>query len=494
MAGFESGETVRRGTLFSLLAEAVRVVAAAALTLVLVRVLAPHEFGILALASGIGIVVGVLSDFGTSASASRFVAERRSDPAAVAAVVRDALRIKLLISGVVALALFALAGPVADAYGEPDLVWPLRAVAAVTLTQSVFTLFASVGIGLARNALQARMYSVQSITETLSAITIVALGGGATGALLGRTAGYVLAAAVGGFVIARLVGRRIAPGRRDQGYGRRIATYAGALLVINAAWVVFDQIDVLLIGAYLGSASAGLFQAPLRVALLATIAGQAISNAVAPRVARHQEDATSIPTLLLALRLLVLLGMAITVVLMVWSRPLVDLLLGEDYRESAEVLLAVGPFIFFGFVAPLITVSANYLGHARRRMPIAVGTLALQIVLDVILIPRWGIVGPAIATSVSFGIYTILHLRLLVDVLDLDVRPLALTFGRALVAGGAFAGVLALAGTGTDLGLTSWILGLAGGLAAYAGVLLALGELRGGELRGLQAMARRRGA
>ena len=80
------------------------------------------------------------SDFGISTSASRFIAEHRSDRDAVAGLVSDALKLKLVVSTTVCSALFVLAGVIAHAYGTPTLTWALRGVAVAIFGQSLLLL------------------------------------------------------------------------------------------------------------------------------------------------------------------------------------------------------------------------------------------------------------------------------------------------------------------------------------------------------------------
>ena len=97
----------------------------AVLMIFLVRYLGPEEYGVFALALGVGSLMTVPADLGISVSAARFIAERRGNPDAMAAVVADAIRLKVFVTGAASLALLALAGPVANAYDTPDLTWPL---------------------------------------------------------------------------------------------------------------------------------------------------------------------------------------------------------------------------------------------------------------------------------------------------------------------------------------------------------------------------------
>ena len=130
------------------------------------------------------------------------------------------------------------------------------------------------------------------------------------------------------------------------------------------------------------------------------------------------------------------------------------------------------------------------LGQARRRVPIAVTAVVVNIALDVILIPRIGIVGGAIGTDVAYAIYVPAHFMLCRRVLDIDVRPIARTCVRAILAGAAMSLPLLYTLQG-GIWLQGWILGGGAALAAYAGVLLLTGEMRPGDVRALAARLRR---
>ena len=54
-------------------------------------------------------------------------------------------------------------------------------------------------------------------------------------------------------------------------------------------------------------------------------------------------------------------------------------------------------------VGPLLALSVNYLGEARRRIPLALAAVAVNAVLDAILIPKIGIVAGAIGSDIAFS-------------------------------------------------------------------------------------------
>ena len=399
-------------------------------------------------------------------------------------------------SGTVCVALVLAAGALADAYDEPDLAWTLRGIALAVFGQNLMQLYGSGFTALGRISLAFRATLLKSATELVATLGLVLAGAGAAGAAFGRSAGFLAGGVLGMAMMWRLVGRpQPAPGagkgRLSEVGIRRIAGYAGALFIVEGAFVLFEQIDVLLIGALLSATAAGLFQAPLRLVTFLHYPAYALAAGVAPRVARHELQGSSVDPFVAALRGLVLFQAAIIAPLVIWADPLVDLVLGPDYAESAEVLRALAPYVFLAGLGPLVSMAVNYLGEARRRVPIAIVAVAVNAAIDVVLIPEIGIVAGAIGTNVAYAIYVPAHLWICRDLVNLPLRPLLVSFGKALVAAAAMAGVLALFGT-EDVSVPALLVGGLLGVAVYVGVLLLTRELSTAELRALWASVRTR--
>lgn len=484
-------ESIARNTAFALATRVSTATFTAVLTLYLVRALGADDYGVFALALGVGGLLLLPADFGLSLSASRFVAENRGDRGRLATLIADSLRLKLLVSLVACGALAALADPIADAYGTPELEGPLRAVALAVFAQSFFLFFSSIFEALGRVSIGLRVVFVESLVEVSASIALVLLGAGATGAALGRGVGYAVGVVLALFFTRRLLGR--AP-RRTGGSTTplgQIVRYAGALLIIDGVWTLFARVDVLLIGAYLGTRDVGLFEAPVRLVALLGYVGAAVAAGVAPRLTRGGDSLPDAGALRDSLRYLIVLQGALLAPVIVWAEPIVDLLLGDEYEGSAAALRALAPVMFLSSLAPLVSLGVTYLGEARKRIPIALGALALNAAIDVVLIPEIGIVGAAIGSGVAYAIYVPAHLVVFRRVLDLPYTPLLVALAQTLVAAAAMAGVLALMGTG-DVAL--WVLfpGTLAGLVVYAGVALGLGAVSAAEVGTVAGRLRRR--
>jgi O-antigen/teichoic acid export membrane protein len=484
-------DSIARNAAFSLAIQLTGASLTAGLTLFLARALEPSGYGVFALAVATGSLLLLPSDLGISSSAARFIAERRGDTNAIAALLADALTLKLVVSGTVSAALILLAGPIADAYDEPSLVWPLRAVALALFGQSLMLFLSGSFVAQARVSASFRIDVSEALIEVSSSILYVLLGAGATGAAFGRATGYLAGAAIGAVVTARLVGRAaLAVGRFRSGSARAVARYAGPLFLVDVAYAASGAVAPMVIGGVLGASAVGLFQAPARLVTFLHYPGYALANGVAPRMARHDVEGRRTDAFRAALRWLLRLYAALTVPFVVWSEPIVDLLLGDGYEKSADVMRALTPVIFLSGLAPLVSLAANYLGEAARRVPIAVTTVILDLVLTLVLVDRYGVVGAAVGSSVGFTFYVLGHVYVCRRVIDLPLAPLAATLARVALAAVVMGGVLRLLG-GDDPSVIQWIAGPVAAVAAYLVVLLATRELTLGELRRALALVRR---
>ena len=470
--GERPGDSVRRSAGLALASQAVTAAFTAITTVFLVRALGPEEYGLWTLALGFAGLMLLPADFGVSQSAARFIAERRGKPTEIAAVLAEALRLKLILTSLFALLLFALATPIASLYDAPDLAWPLRGVAVALFGQSTVLLFAKAFVAMGRIAWQLRLFLSESAVEMTATIALVLIFGGATSAAFGRVIGYLCGAVLGAMLVWRLLGRRAVVERRGGPGLGALGSYAGAMLVVEGAFAVFSQLDVLLVGALLGTTAVGIYGAPLKLTVLLHYPGLALGQAIAPRLARHPDHPPDLAAFYSGLRYLIILQTGIAVAIAVWARPIVDLVLGPGYAESADVLRALAPYVLLQGLGPLVSTSVNYLGEARRRIPIVLGSVLLNLILIVVLTDAIGVTGAAISVDVSYAVYVGAHLWICTRLLDLSLRPLAVTALRTLPAAAALAGVLLALGT-SELGVVSWGAGIVCGTAAFLAVLIA---------------------
>jgi O-antigen/teichoic acid export membrane protein len=486
-------ESIGRSALLSFLGRGVSAAFTAALTLFLVRKLSPAEYGVFALTIGISDLVLLPADAGLSGAGVRFVAEHRGDSASLTRLVSRITRLKGIAVTAIAAALFAAAGPIANAYDTPSLAWPLRVVSIAMAGQSFFGFYVAAFMAVRRAGFTFRLLAVESAIEFSASVAFVLIAGGATAAVAGRSAGYACGAVIGWIVVRRFLRsatsakRPAQPGKADEFPSlRRLLHYAGALAVINAVTTAMFQVDLIIIGAVLGATAVGIFQAPLKLTLFLAFPALAAAKAVAPRLAKTVGGGGGNTEAFAGAIRIMLIAYAIVIApLIVWAQPITNLLLGSDFHEAARVVQLLTPYMYLLGVATLLAEGATYFGEARLRLIVSSVALVVNAGLDFVLLHAMGVSGASLATDAGFIILVLGLLWICHREVDLALAPVAITCLRSLIAAGVSWLLLELLG-GTDMSAATVVAAVILTPPVFAGVLLLTREVKLDELAALK--------
>lgn len=492
-SGPPSGESIGRSAVLSFLGRGASAAFTAALTLFLVRALRPSTYGVFALTVGISDLVLLPADAGLSGAGARFLAQHRGDPATLARVAHRVAAYKTLAVGATAAGLFALAGPLANAYHTPALMWPLRAVSIAMAGQSFFGFYAAAFMAVQRAGLALRLLGTESAIEFTASVVLVLLGGGATAAAAGRSVGYVCGAIIGWLLLRRFLGPRVRAAASDPAPSLRgLLRYAGALAVINAVSTAMFQVDLVIIGAVLGTAAVGVFQAPLKLTLFLAFPALAAAKAVAPRLARTVDGGGSrVDAFASAIRIMLLSYGVLIGPIIVWARPINDAILGSRYADAARVVQLLVPYLYLLGVATLLAEGVTYFGEARRRLIVSVAALVVNAGLDLLLLPLLGVTGASWATDAGFTVMVVGLLWICRAEIGLQLRPILLTSVRSIAAAATVWVALTLLG-GPHMSISVAVIAAVLILPVFVGALLLTGEIRRHEVAAWRQIVRRR--
>jgi O-antigen/teichoic acid export membrane protein len=199
-------------------------------------------------------------------------------------------------------------------------------------------------------------------------------------------------------------------GAFEAGRVRDYAMYGYPIAASLALTVVLSSTDRFVLEAYLGEAAVGAYHASYSIAnrtldVLFLWLGTAGQPALVMALERGGMDRLKVAAReQLSTFLLVGLPAAAGVALV--ARPLSEVLIGEELRTAAA---SVTPWIALS--ALLFGLTAYYFGQAftlgkkTKRLLIAMAIPAgMNVILNLILVPRFGVMGAAWATAASFGL------------------------------------------------------------------------------------------
>ena len=172
--------------------------------------------------------------------------------------------------------------------------------------------------------------------------------------------------------------------------------------------IVNNQASTIILGALEPPGQVGVFRVAMQVATLAAFGLQAVNLVVAPRFAElyARGEMKRLQRLVTAsTRAVLVFNVMLTVIFAIFGRPFLPLIFGPDFTASYVPLLImlVGQAVnsATGSVAFLLTMT----GHERETVHWVAVAAVLNILLNVVLVPIWGIRGAAIATAVSMIVW-----------------------------------------------------------------------------------------
>ena len=419
------------------------------LMLVLARVLlTPDEYGLLYLVISIIAVVQLVADLGLARSAARYVSEHKeSAPSTVPFILRTSIRYRLALIGTVLVALVLGRDLIAGVLDEPELSTLLLIGALYMVFQSMYAYYLTIFQGFNRVDLSATIEVINNVTRLVFVVALAALGLGVAGALFGYVAGAILGAVVGSVYLYRRY-RSYDDGGGDRSLRNRILKYSVPLTATNSATMIDNRLDTILVAYFVNPVAVSYYVLSKQISEFVLVPATSLGFSVSPTYGEQKandslEQAARIYETTLEYVFLLYIPAAVGIVLV--AEPALTLIFGSAYAGAAPVLQVFAVYLVFHAVTKVTTNGLDYLGRANARAVARGSTAIANAGLNVVLIPIYGAAGAAIATVITFGIYTLANVYVMHSELSLDLVRIARSLVLTAAIGGAMGlGVLVL--------------------------------------------------
>ena len=403
--------SLKRGTLVNFASRLATLGAGLAITVVTAR-LGTEPQGTFALfTSAEAILLTLFSGFGIALA--RRISHHAERPAAlVGAIVVTCVLLGLVAS--TAIGAFAKFGP--DAYAP---LWILAIAAPLLL---VAPNLAGVWLGQARMGPLA-VIAVAPPLIVLLGIAGVAMMGGITTIDLVLWCWVVakVLVTIGVLVFARRTGWVAAPDLRAL---RSELPFVAAIGATNLIGLLNLRVDLFLVQHFLGTSATGVYSVAVLVAELLWFVSFSVSQAAYAQIgARDAAGSGALVVRVVHWSLLALL--VASPLLWLGAYLVLPRLLGRAYVEALPILAILLPGVLaFGAGSTLSAFFTNQLG--RPIIPAVIATLSLIVnfAISWVLIPRLGMVGGALATSLSYLIAIVVAFSVFMRVSGTSLRSL----------------------------------------------------------------------
>jgi O-antigen/teichoic acid export membrane protein len=175
------------------------------------------------------------------------------------------------------------------------------------------------------------------------------------------------------------------------------------LLLVSSLGILMSQVDVLVIGAYLGPKEAGIYSIASKTATLVNLSLIVANAAAAPQIAmlHARGDRVSLQRMISTMgQWMFWPSLGMTLFLILFGQPVLRLF-GSEFTVGywSLGLLAFGQLINVSAGAVLNLM--NLTGHQAQSLRVYAWVACTNLILNLVLIPRWGIAGAALSTTLS---------------------------------------------------------------------------------------------
>jgi O-antigen/teichoic acid export membrane protein len=396
-----------RSTALSFADTAISLTSAIIVSAVLARLLGPNRYGVYALVMTIVIFFHLLSRLGIAETVRRYVAELdgRAERPVAALVAGRGLVFALIAGGTAAVILALAASPMAVFFGRMELRGYLLIGAAILVPMLAGSVLRNVLRGLQQYQYFVRMNLFISPLWVAASLLVIVLGGGITGLLLVTLGLELLSLLVLGWWTRKEIGIRLGltlPPALAQRMVRYNFAVAG-LIVLNS--VVWQRSELLFLGRFSGSEQVAFYNVSFALTgSLAALVPGPLLGVLLPGLtyARGAADPARFTAIFnTAVRYLAMLTIPICLFGIPLAGGIIQVLYGHQFAPASVVLQILFLSVFFAVLGD--AAGSTLLGEESQGWLLKTGAIAAvgSLLLDFLLIPRFGSVGAAIANTVA---------------------------------------------------------------------------------------------
>ena len=178
-------------------------------------------------------------------------------------------------------------------------------------------------------------------------------------------------------------------------------SYPMALSAI--AYFIMQSVDIIILTAYEGFESIAYYSVAVKLATVTALALMSVNIVVAPKIAEiySTNDFEKLNKLINdSARIIFVISIPVLIILFVFSDFMLGLF-GENYVLAREALLLLLGGQFFSSLCGPGAVYLNMTGKQKKLNTILILGLGINVILNLVLIPAYGIEGAAVATLIS---------------------------------------------------------------------------------------------
>jgi len=387
--------------------------------IIIARGFGPEAYGLFSLAIMLSGWILIFSEFGLGRGLLRFIPIYRGkkDKKKIRFIFRSVL-LTLIITGTIGgIILFLLADIISvKIFGEEKLVLFLKLFSimipfSLILSAFLATLKAHEKIGWS-------VFLSRILETSLKIILIlffIYLGFGLNSLIFSYVLAIILTAIVGLIIFKKYLPYLFVREKLKETQKRKVflevVAYSWPLLFAGVIWRVFEWTDSFVIGVFQTATDVGVYNVALPIALLLLHSTQIFMALFFPLVTKAYSKKNNNLVKQLSQQIgkwILAINLPIFVIFILFPGAIINILFGSEYviAENSLRILSVGALFMsiFGISTRLIFVT----GKSKIILYDILFVSIINLILNIVLVPKYGIEGAALSTSLSFIFLSIL--------------------------------------------------------------------------------------
>ncbi|MBS3152082.1 flippase [Candidatus Woesearchaeota archaeon] len=377
---------------------------------IIARMLTPGDYGIIILGMSVISIFGWVALFGLNQAAERNISFYHNKKRELKGVLLSILKFGFPLALVLSLLLLMLSKDISLILKKENLIQIIKIMSFGVMGYSLAEISGSIlrGFKKIREFVYVK-YIIEPASRTILTIIFIILGLKIKGAAIA----YILSLFIS-IVIAMLIIRKTAYKAIKKikaiNMDLKIIKFSWPLLFTGLVFSITGWIDTLMIAYFSTEELVGLYNTALPTAGIILITQSSFDGVFIPIMSRlfSKKDYKNIKeNYERVTKWITILTIPLFMSIIFFSKGIINILFGTPYLEAYKptIILAVG-FLMVMIVGPCENM-LNVTFKTKLKMYLRIIMLIINIILNLILIPRYGISGAAISTSVALTFYNI---------------------------------------------------------------------------------------
>ena len=402
--------------------------------LLMSRMLGPEGYGLYGLTLPFQGIFQILSAGGLPPAISKYVAEynAKDEKALTRQVIYTATKFMVLMAILLSIILLFSSDFIAnEIFHKPLVVWPLRAVSLITPFSVIVGAMRGAFQGVYKNEYTIYNRMAEQLATIVFAVVFVYCGLYAMGAVLGGAFGFIVSAITAVLLYKKYISPMFSSqDSLDLSFKEELKLlwmlicFAVPVAITALSEMAIYDVGTLVIGVFMLSTDVGFYNAADPISRVPLVISLSISTVLLPATAEAyvlKNQKLLQEYVVDCLRYCILTVIPMCVIISMFSMPIIQLLFGEVYTPGSGVLgiLVIG----MSFYSIYMISSSILQGTGNPRLPMYIlllGTV-VNIALNAVFVNVMGIIGAAIATTITTGILMIVIMLFVIKTTKISI-------------------------------------------------------------------------